>query len=114
MSSLFYAHIIEIHTLTEKLDELDLKDNHKKHLSELIDSTIHHTVLDVILSSLSEEDKKLFIEKLRQDPNNQELMDFLKERVVDIEDQIRKAVKELKKELHEDIEESVTLRVKKQ
>ena len=89
MSKLFYTHIIEIHTLTEKLDELDLTDNHKKHLSELIDSTIHQTVLDVILSSLSEKDKKLFIQKMHQNPEDRELMSFLKERVVDIEEQIK-------------------------
>lgn len=106
MSKLFYTHIIEIHTLTEKLDQLNLTDNHKKHLSELIDSTIHQTVLDVILSSLSEKDKELFMQKLHQNPDDKELMDFLKERVVDIEEQIKKAVQELKKELHEDIEES--------
>lgn len=106
MSKVFYAHIVEIHTLTEKLDELDLKDDHKKQLSELIDATIHQTVLDVILSSLPPKDKELFIHKMHQNPDDAELMEFLKERVGDIEDQIKLAVKELKKELHEDIEES--------
>ncbi len=102
----FYSHLIEINNLTSSLDELNLKDDHKKHLGSLIDSHVHHTVMDVILSELSAEDKMLFLKKVSEDPEDQKLWEFLNEKTEKIEDKIKKAVSELKEELHEDIAES--------
>lgn len=104
--SYFYSHIIEIESILVKLDEMDLSDSQKKHLSALIDSTIHQTVLDLILSKLSSADKKSFVEKLEEDQGDKKLMDFLSVKIENIEDEIKTAVKELKTELHEDIKES--------
>lgn len=100
----FYSHLVEIETITEKLDELDINQKQRKHLAALIDSTIHQEVLDIIFSKLSENDKLLFIEHFRNNPENPEIMKLLNEKAGDIEDEIREAVKKIKKELHEDIE----------
>ncbi len=102
----FYSHLIEIETIIVHLDEMELDDHHKEHLAALIDSSVHHTVLDVILSKLSEEDRQLFLEKLYKNPEDKELMNFLKTRFRTIEEDIQSAVKELKEELHEDIKEA--------
>lgn len=102
----FYSHLVEIETIIVHLDEMDLADHHKEHLAALIDSSVHHTVLDVILSRLSEEDRHLFLQKLYANPEDKELMDFLKVRSKNIEEDIQSAVKELKKELHTDIQEA--------
>lgn len=99
----FFSHLIEIESLIVKLDELDLTDEQKLHLSSLVDSTIHQTILDLVLSKLSVEDKKIFIKKLEESPEDKELMDFLVGKVDNIEDEISKTVKELKEELHEDL-----------
>lgn len=103
---LFYSHLIEIESLTLSLEEMDLDEEEKKHLAELLDSTIQHTILDLVLSKLSEKDKEIFVEKLRQNPHDQELMKFLTDKVENIEDEIKQAVKDLKEELHEDIQEA--------
>lgn len=100
----FYSHLIEIETITEKLDELEMDQKQRKHLASLIDSTIHKEVLNIIFSKLSEKDKMLFIEHFKNNPENPEIMKLLNEKAVDIEDEIKKAVKKIKKELHEDIE----------
>ncbi len=105
----FYSHIVEIETVTSKLDEMNLKDDHKKHLTQLVDSTIHHTVLDIILSRLSDADKKIFLEKLAENPSDKELLNFVTTKVGGIEGEIKKAVKELKEELHADIKEAQKL-----
>jgi hypothetical protein len=102
----FYAHLIEIETIIVHLNEMDLADHHKEHLAALIDSSIHHTVLDVILSRLSVEDRELFLEKLYKNPEDQQLMEFLEIRSKSIEEDIKYAVNELKKELHQDIQEA--------
>ena len=71
-----------------------------------MDTQIHHTVMDIILSKLSPEDKQLFLEQLAKRPHDKQLMKFVSARVDGIEDEIRQAVRELKKELHADIEEA--------
>lgn len=101
--SYFYSHIINIESLITSLDELDLTSPQKRHLSELIDSTIHHVVLDVILSKLSDEDKKIFIVRLKKDPDDKQLMEFLNSKLASLEKDIDRAVNELKTELHKDI-----------
>lgn len=104
--SRFYAHIVEIESLIIALDGLDLSAEQKSQLAELVDSTIHHTVLDIIFSRLSEEDKATFAARLQANPDDKELMKFINDRVEGIEEEIKEAVKKLKEELHEDIKEA--------
>lgn len=102
----FYSHLIEIESVVISLDEMDLTDSQRKHLASLVDSTIHQTVLDIILSRLSKTDKEVFLHRLRKDPKDQELMNFVKDKVEDIEKEITAAVKKLREDLHEDIKEA--------
>lgn len=102
----FYSHLIEIESIIVKLDELDLSGEQKKHLAELLDSTIHQTVLDMILSKLSEEEKIVFLQKMKENPTDKELIKFINTKVENIEDEIKKAAEKLKNELHEDIKEA--------
>lgn len=106
----FYSHIVEIESVLVSLDELELSDEQKKHLASLIDSTIHKTILDVILSKLSGEDKKQFLYQLNQNPGDRKLMEFLSQRIDNIEMEIKKVVKDLKNELHEDLKEARRLK----
>lgn len=102
--SYFYSHLVEIETITGKLDEIDMDQKQRRHLAALIDSTIHQEVLDIIFSRLSESDKLLFIENFKNNPENPEIMELLNEKAGDIENEIKEAVEKIKKELHEDIE----------
>lgn len=102
----FYSHLVEIESVAVKLDELDLTQEQRIHLADLVDSTIHQTVLEMILSKLSDQDKKAFLSRLQEDPKDEELMKFVNSKVEGIEDEIKKTVNKLKDELHEDIGEA--------
>lgn len=102
----FYAEIIEIESITVKLDELELTDDQKLQLAISIDSIIHHTVLDIAFSHLALEDKRAFAEKVKTDPTDKTLMDFLRDKIDNIEEEIVQAVEQLKQELHKDIIEA--------
>lgn len=101
--SYFYSHLIEIESIIIKLDEMGLSEDHKKHLAHLLDSTIHQTVLDLILSKLPEQEKLIFLGKIKENPADKNLMDFINTKVENIEDEIKEAAKKLKEELDEDI-----------
>lgn len=102
----FYSHLVKIESLTVALDELELEDQHKDHLASLVDGTIHHAVLDLILSQLTEEDKKTFILMLHQNPDDYKLLEFLNSKVDKIEKQISVVVEKIKDDLCEDVKDA--------
>lgn len=98
----FYSHLIEMQSLIVELDKLDLSQDQKHHLATLVDSSLHHTILDAILSELSEADKRVFLQYLNED-NHEKIWKFLNERVENIEGKIKNAADDLKNQLHKDI-----------
>lgn len=105
MSKYFYSHLIETSTLSLELAEMDLTREERIHLISLVESQLHHTVLDAVLSELSEEDKKVFLKHLTLDDHDK-IWGLLTSKVENIEEKIKKAAENLKKELHKDIKET--------
>lgn len=88
-----------------ELDQLDLNDEQRHQLGSLIDANLHHTILDAILTELNPEDKKVFLEYLSKDDHDK-IWEHLNSKVDNIEEKIKNAAEQLKKELDEDIKES--------
>jgi len=107
----FYSHLIEVDSIILELDQMDLSDQEKLHLSSLIDSSIHHAVLDAIFSQLADSDKRAFV-NLLNDEDHQKIWNFLNSRVDGIEDKITKAAEDLKIELHKDLKIAKNKRTK--
>lgn len=101
----FYTHLIEIESIVTELDKLDLAPEQKNHLTNLIDSSLHHTVLDAVLSELPLSDKRVFLNHLKEDDHSQ-IWQFLNGKIDNIEEKIKKAASELKLELHQDLKEA--------
>lgn len=100
--------MIEIESLTIELDELDLSEKQRLHLAQLIDTSIHHTILDAIFSELSDQDKiELFKYLTSQD--NDRIWQLLNSKVDNVEEKIKSVADELKKQLKEDITEASDL-----
>lgn len=98
----WYAHLIEIESIIVELEKLDLSREEKLHLTHLVDSSLHHTILDAVFSQLKEEDKRALISHLKEG-NHNKIWKFLNEKVAGVEDKIKKAAEDLKKELHKDL-----------
>lgn len=105
----FYSHLVEIQSINQSLDELDLSHEERLHLAQLIDSTLHHTILDSILSELSNSDKRVFVQHISQN-NHDKIWQFLNEKADGIENKIKKVADELKVELHKDLKEAKKLK----
>ncbi len=102
----FYTKYLILEEFLEEFHKLDLSDKERNNLASLVDSSLHHAILDEILSNLKNEDKKLFINLLKQDPSSEKLMEFLKGKVEGIEEKIKKVSSELIKEMHEDVKKA--------
>lgn len=98
----FYSRIIEIESLVVELDAMDLSEPERAHLASLIDSTLHHTILEKILSELSPADQQIFLEHLKNDDHDK-IWQHLNEKIDNIEEKIKQVSEGLKKELHGDI-----------
>lgn len=101
----FYSHLIEIESIIVELDKLDLSKEQKVHLTSLIDSSLHHTILDVILSQLNDQEKRVFMQHLTEGIHDK-IWKFLNDKVDGVEDKIKKAAQDLKVKLHEDVKKA--------
>lgn len=101
----FYSHLIEIESVITELDKLDLSQEQKVHLTDLIDSSLHHTILDAILSELPETDKRAFLNHLKEE-DREKIWKFLNEKIENIEDKIKKSAEDLKREIQKDLKKA--------
>ena len=102
MKKHFFSHLIEVDTLHVELNNLELTDDQKVEIKKLLDESIYHTVLETILSELTEEDKKIFLTHLIADDHGK-IWNFVNGKVENIEEKIIKAAEDIKKELHGDM-----------
>lgn len=102
MEKHFYSHIVEVDSVYIALDLLDIKKEEREELIVIIESSVHHVVLDTVLSQLSEEDKKIFLSHVHGEKHDA-VWELLQKKTKDIEKKILKAVDKLKKDLHKDI-----------
>ena len=105
----FYSHIVDTSILTLELADMDFSQTERLELIALVDSNLHQVVLDAVLSELPEEDKKVFLNHLHINDHDQ-IWKFLNSKTKNIEEKIKIAAEELKKELHKDIKEARLLR----
>lgn len=102
----FYSNYIVIEELLEEIKGLNLSLKEKAHLASLIDSSIHHSILDEVLSNLKNGDKKLFLKLMHEDPENEKILNFLTEKIENIEERIKKVSQDLVAKLHKEVKEA--------
>lgn len=105
MKKHFFSHLVEIDTIHLEIEELNLEEEQKKEIKQLIEDSLYHTILDAILSELSEEDKKTFLSHIVED-NHDKIWKLLNTKIENIDEKIKQAADAVKKELHKDIRES--------
>jgi hypothetical protein len=105
MEKHFYSNIIDLEKLLEALNTLEISWEEREELFQIAHSHIHHTILDLILSELNEQDKEVFIELLTNDDNSK-VWDHLNDKVENIEQKIIVAAHLIRDELHKDILET--------
>jgi len=103
MKKRFYHHLITIDSIHVALDDLSLTAEEHQELIDIACSSIHHLVIDTILSDLSEEDKKIFLQHMNNEKYN-ELWRHVKNNIDNVEDKIQKVVEGFLADLHDDIQ----------
>lgn len=102
MNKYFYSHLVNIDSLVSDLDQLDLTGVQKKELLEIAHVHMHQTIIDEILSQMSEDDKKTFLELLASG-DDKKIWKHLNSKVEKIEDKISSCAKQVERELTKDV-----------
>lgn len=100
--SILVRHFITNPRVLVDIEELSLQEEEKNKLTEIATLIYHQKLLNKFLDKLDEEDKKIFIEKVLTDPKEDSL-NFLHEKIEDIEKVVEEAVFEIEEKLLEDI-----------
>lgn len=100
----FYYHLISITEIEIELDKLGLPEHERIELLNIAENTIHYTIVDIVLSELSEEDKKTFLEHHAKS-NHETTLKFIKGKITNIEGRIRSVANNLRTELINDIKD---------
>lgn len=103
MSKILYDHLIILEEIETLISEYRFEGKEKQEISQMIEETIHYRVLNVILINLPKEHHQTFLERFHQAPYDEDLLNFLKEKVANIEDLISDEIKILEKELKKDL-----------
>lgn len=96
----FYSHLIILDDLLSELDAHEIEAGEKADMVMLIEQTMHHHTLNVILSHLPKSHHTTFLDKFEANPENEELMAMLKKEIeADVEVAIKNQVDRIKKEI---------------
>jgi Mg/Co/Ni transporter MgtE len=98
----FYAHLKETTDIVLELGELDLTPEERMHLLSLIDANIHSAVINTVLSSLDEENKKIFLSNLVKNDHSK-TWEHLNNNSKNVEERIIETMKSIKNEFIGDI-----------
>ncbi len=102
MKKNFYSQLVDIEAVYFSLHALDMNEKEKQDLMVIVESSVHHLVIDTVLSELPEKDKEKFMTHLAAN-DDAAVWKLLRKNTKDIDKKIVKAVEELKKELRQDI-----------
>lgn len=106
-TKIFYDHLIVIEEITAILDGHHLTQSERHDLLNYIDQTLHHHILDTILTHLPAEYHTEFLSRFHDTPHDPKIMFFLQEHgKVNMERAILKEANRVKKEILSMIETS--------
>lgn len=98
MSKLFFDHLLVLEEVEVFINRKPISKEEKEELWKLIDGVIQTRVMDVVLTKLPRKHHEEFLEKFSSFPHDERLLEYLKEKVEDIEEEIKKEVKLLEKD----------------
>jgi len=106
MKKHFYSHIISVEVLEPSLNKASISVDEKKELLEIAERTLHFTILDTVMSQLSEDDKKIFLNHAHEEEHTK-LWEHLVSKEKSIEKKVHDAGQKILLSLEEDIKEMI-------
>lgn len=107
MSKIFYDRYLDFEEIEIEIKNLNLSSEEKEEINHLIDETIHHRVLERVLTHLPLEHHADFLDKFHQAPYDETLIKYINDRVEQsVEVHIKDEMEKIKQEILKDIKET--------
>lgn len=98
----FYHSIVSMESLRVRLDLFEFSPEERERLMEVAERTLHHSILDLVLSELNEEDRKLFLAHHAAEDHD-EVWRLLTGNIKNIEKKIKVTAESVSHKLHKDL-----------
>lgn len=99
MSTLFYDHLIKLHTLDHQIKSLELTAKELEDLHDSIDQLIQHHVVEIILDVLDQDQHHIFIARIQANPHDPQILHWLNTHIENIEAIIQAEISQLEHQL---------------
>lgn len=106
MKQIFYDHLVIREDIEIELDRYKIDLNDREEILRLADETLHHEVLNVILTKLPKEKHHQFLTHFHKNPADPKLLTDLKKDIADIEEEIKKVAARVKKEILSEVKKA--------
>ncbi len=74
MAKIFYDHLVYREEIFAELDGYQLTIDERQDIERLVDETLHHEVLNIILEKLPESKHRKFLAHLHKNPADPEIL----------------------------------------
>lgn len=107
MSKVFYDKFIILEEVEIELVKMNLSKEERQEMDQLIDETLHHRVMDRILTHLPRPYHAEFLDRFHKAPYAEALVSYLNEKIeTSVEHHVKDEVEKVKKEILGDIKSS--------
>ena len=103
MAHYFYTHIVDPSDIHRELDILDIEPHERNHLTLILESSLHHHIVDIILTELSDDHKKAFLMHMADD-NHDGMWEIVEAGIDNPEQKIKECLDSFKNEIMKDIQ----------
>lgn len=101
--SVFYDHLVGLDDIHNELADFDLSFKQHYDLLNLVDSILHHEVLNIILVILPADHHESFLKDFNNRPDDQEHLVFLRQFDPEVDGKIVEAANRAKTKIKENI-----------
>jgi DNA-directed RNA polymerase specialized sigma24 family protein len=95
----FYYQFIHFESLIIEVKKAGLSNKEEKEILDLIEHSFHTRAIDAVLERLPEDKQEEFIKMYARRPADEDIFDYLKKNIKDIENHLKKALHNLQKEI---------------
>lgn len=107
MTTFFYDHLIEPQRIAEHVERLNMTNDERDHFITIVRSTIHHDIMDEVLSRLPHEHKDPFLDHVALDKHD-EALQLLSQHIADLEELVHQIADVHLVQLRQDVESLVS------
>ena len=101
--SVFYDHLIGLDEIHNELLDFNLPTREHYHLLKIVDSTLHHEILNVILVEIPKEIHEYFLVEFHNRPDDPAHLDFLRQYSPKIEGKISSRANAVRSKILEEV-----------